>query len=58
MKYVFFVCGRGVAQASFYPHVGFAPALSLKKSKKDTLEANRETPTKPQSFLDDLATTD
>ena len=35
-----------------------SPLLFHKNSKKDLLEANRETPTEPHNMVDDLATTD
>ena len=58
MKYVFFVCG-GVVGGLKPPSIPTldSPLLFLKNSKRDMLEANRETPTKPQSLVDDLSTT-
>ena len=61
MKYVFvslcvWWCGGGLKPPSI-PTLD-SPLLFHKNSKKDLLEANRETPTEPHNMVDDLATTD
>ena len=53
------VCGVvGGASSPLLSPRWICPYFFIKILKKDMLEENREMPTKPQSLVDDLATTD